>query len=93
MGDAAEYIALFEFGEIEPGAEMLAVAGKHHDADIVRQGIKERHQALHQRVVQSVALLGAMQVHYGDGTAPLGAKRRRQYFSKLSCGVNRGVVL
>jgi hypothetical protein len=61
MGDAAEYVALFQLRKVEAGAEMLTVSGEHYGANFRRQGIEERHQALHQRVVERIALLGAMQ--------------------------------
>ena len=42
MRDAGKHVALGQFGKIEPGAEMLAVAGQHHGADAVRQRREER---------------------------------------------------
>src|SRR5690242_8695426 len=78
MGDAAEYVTLFQLGEIEAGAEMLAVAGEHDRADVRRQRLEERYHALHQRVVQRIALLGAMQPEDRDRAALLDAKGRRK---------------
>ena len=56
MRDAAEYIALFKLGEVQPRAEMLTVAGQHDGTNFSRQGVEERHHALHERVVQRIAL-------------------------------------
>ena len=78
MRDAAEHVALFQLGEVEAGAEMLAVAGQHHGANFGRQGVEERHHALHQRVVERIALLGPMQPQDRDRAALLGAERRRK---------------
>src|ERR1700739_2998737 len=55
--DAFEGIALGKFGKIEPGAEVFAVAGKHHSADIVRQITEKNLDAVHHRIVKRVALL------------------------------------
>ena len=66
MFDAAEDVALFKLGEVQPGAEMLAVAGEHDGADIVRQRVEERLDALHGRVVERIAFLRAMQPQHGD---------------------------
>ena len=44
MLDPAEYVALFEFGQVEAGAEMLAVAGENDGANVIRQGVEERLQ-------------------------------------------------
>ena len=74
MRDAAEHVALFKLGEIEAGAEMFALSGQHDGAHVGRQGVKERHHALHERIVQRIALLGTMQPQDCDGTALLGAK-------------------
>jgi hypothetical protein len=78
MPDAAENVALLELGQVEAGAEMLAVAGKHDRPDVIRQGIKKRHHALHQSIVEGVAFLSTMQPQHGDSAAPLGAERRWQ---------------
>jgi hypothetical protein len=51
MRDAAEDVALLEFGEVKPGAEMFTIAGKHDRADVIRQRIKKRHHALHEGIV------------------------------------------
>ena len=75
MGYAAEHVALLKLGEVQPRAEMLAVAGQHDGANFSRQGVKERHHALHERVVQRIALLGAMQPQDRDRAAQLCAKR------------------
>src|SRR5262249_9101534 len=54
MRDAAEYVALFKLGKVQPRAEMLAIAGQHDGANFSGQGVKECHHALHQRVVQRI---------------------------------------
>ena len=59
MLDAGKDVALGQFGQIEPGAEMIAFAGEHHGADIVRQRAEERLDAAHRRIVERVALFGA----------------------------------
>ncbi len=78
MSNAAEHVALFQLGEIEAGAEMFAIAGDHDRADFRRQGVEERHHALHQRVVERIALLGAVQPQDRDRAAPFGVKGRRK---------------
>ena len=40
MRDAAEHVALFKLGEVEAGAEMIAVAGQHDGANFGRQASK-----------------------------------------------------
>ncbi len=56
MLDAGIDVALGEFGEIEAGGEMLALAGEHHGADAVGQRGEERLDARHGRIVERVAL-------------------------------------
>ena len=73
MRDAAEHVALFKLGEVEAGAEMIAVAGQHDGANFGRQIAEERHDALHQRVVQRITLLGPMAA---AGSRPGRASRR-----------------
>ena len=51
MANVAEDVALLELGQVEAGAEMLAVAGKHDRPDVFWQGVKERDHALYQRIV------------------------------------------
>ena len=53
---------------------MIAVAGQHHGANFGRQDVEERHHALHERVVERVALLGPMQPQDRDWAAQLGAE-------------------
>ena len=78
MLDAGEDVALLEFRQVEPGAEMLAVAGQDNSADVIRQGGEERLHSRHRRVVERVAFLRAMQPQHRNFAAPLGAKRRWQ---------------
>ncbi len=75
MRDALRQVALFEFGEIEPGGEMLAVTGEQHGADAVRQRGEERVDAVHGVVVERVALVFALEPQDGDGALPLGCQR------------------
>ena len=78
MFDAGDDVALLEFRKVEPGAEMLAVAGQDNSADAIGQGGEERLHSGHRRVVECVAFLLAMQPQHRSFAAPLGAKRRWQ---------------
>ena len=55
-----ERLALAVFGEIQPGREVLATTAQHHHAGALRRGVEQRIQALDQRVVDGVALVGAV---------------------------------
>ena len=67
-----------EFGKIEPGAEIVAVAGQHHGADAVRDRGKERLDTEHGRVVERIALVRTRELEHGDRALSFGAQRRRQ---------------
>ena len=54
---------------------MRAVTGQHDGADLRRQRFEERDDALHQRVVERIALLGTIEPQDGNRATQLGAKR------------------
>ena len=68
MLDAGEGVALGQFGQIEPGAEMIAFAGQHDGADIVRQRSEER--SMPRTVGSSSALRLAARLSLSTATAP-----------------------
>ena len=76
--DAGCHVAFGQFGEIEAGAEIVAVAGQHHGADAVRDRREERLDAEHGGIVERVALFRTRQLEHRDRAVPLGAQRRRQ---------------
>ena len=76
--DAGDDVTLLEFREVEPGTEVLAVAGQDDGADAIGQGGEECLHSRHGRVIECVAFLLAMQPQHRDLAAPLGAKRRWQ---------------
>ena len=78
----------FKLGEVEPGAEMVAVAGQT-TARISSGSVEERRHALYDRVVQRVAFLRPMQPQHGDCSAPLGAKRSGKN-AKISGAIVQG---
>ena len=76
--DAGIDVALGQLGEIEPGAEMLALRGHDDGADIVRQRCEETADAAHRLVVERVAFCRAIEPQHGDRAMPLGLQGRRQ---------------
>ena len=72
MLDAGEGVALGQFGQIEPGAEMLALAGEHDGADVLRQRAEESLDAAHGRIVERVALLARDEPQHRDRAVALG---------------------
>lgn len=71
MVQALSGVALFQLGQIEPGAEMIALAVQHDGA----RGVGKFSQALgkrgHQRIAQGIALGWPAQTHDGHGAALL----------------------
>ncbi len=76
--DAGIDVALGQLGEIEPGAEMLALRGQDDGADIVRQRREEAADAAYRLVVERVAFCRTIEPQHRDCTMPLRLQGRRQ---------------
>ena len=72
MFDALENVALGQLVEVEPGAEMLALAVQHHGANVIRQRAEEFFNTLDGRI------RSARQQQHGDIALSLRLERRRQ---------------
>ena len=78
MLHAGKNVALGELGEIEAGAEMLAFAGQHDGADVVRQRREEGVDAVHHLIVERIAFGGAIEPQHRDRAVALRLQGRRQ---------------
>jgi hypothetical protein len=78
MLDAGKNVALGKLGEIEAGAEMLAFAGEHDSADLVRQRREEGADAVHHLIVESIAFRRAIEPQHRDRAMTLRLQGRRQ---------------
>ena len=68
-------VALLQLGEIEAGAEVLALAADHDRAHVVGKVDEGGVQLRHQRVVDGVALGRAIQAHVQHRAARLDAEQ------------------
>ena len=72
--DAGKNVALDELGQIEAGAEMLAVAGEHDGADIAPAAhVKKAPMPRTVWIVERVAFCRAIEPQHRDRAAPLRA--------------------
>ena len=71
MVQAFAGVALLEFGQVEPGAEMFAFAGDDRRAGFGRQVLEGVAQRFDQAVAQGIAFGGAAQSDDGDRAAHL----------------------
>ena len=79
MQNAFERImALGDLGKVEPGREMLALAGQHHRANVLRQPGEERLEPQHGHIVERVAFFRSRQAQMRDRAAPRRFERFRQ---------------
>jgi hypothetical protein len=78
MSDASGDIALAQFGEIEPGTEMLALAVENDGFDAIRHGRKKLFDSRDGIVIQRIALVWARQTQNADSAALLELQRRRK---------------
>ncbi len=78
MFDAGAHVAFRQFGQIEAGGKMLAVAVEHDRADVLRQRREKRLDARNGRIVERVALCGTHQRQHRHLAAALGSQGRRQ---------------
>jgi hypothetical protein len=85
--DPSRDVALGQLGQIEPGAEMLALAVDDDGFDAVGHGGEEVLNALNGGVVKRVALVGAREAQHANGLVPLEVKRRRKLVGSLRLGV------
>ncbi len=80
MQYAFERIALAgDFGQVEPGREMRALAGQNHGAHVFRQTVEEGLDPQHGDVVERVALLGAGEAQVCDAAVAGGSEGRGQF--------------
>ena len=86
MLDAGGNVAFGQFGKIEAGAEMLAVAGEHRGADAVGDRGEEFFNARDSGVVKRVAFFRSRQRQDRDCAVPFRAQRRRQSGKFRGCG-------
>jgi hypothetical protein len=93
MHEAREGIALGKLGQVEPGAEMLALAGEHDGADVLRQHSEEALDAVHGRIVENVAFCRAREFEHSDRAMPLCLQGRRQIGEFGSRGVHGATVM
>ena len=75
MQHALEGAAFAEFGQVEPGAEVLALAAHNDRARLRRQVDECRVELRHERVVDRVALARAHQPEVQQGVAEADAKQ------------------
>jgi hypothetical protein len=79
MQHALERVEGFsDLGEVETGGEMLALAGEHDRANILRQPGEEGLDSEHGHVVESVALFRAGELEMRDGPAARRPERSRE---------------
>ena len=71
LGDAA----LGQLGQIEPGAEVIALAAQHHRSRLVGQAGEDGLQLRDQFVVQRIALGRPIEAHVRDGVAVFDAQQ------------------
>ena len=76
-----------DFGKVEPGGEMLALAGQHDRADVRREPGEEGLEPKHRHVVERVALLRAREPQMGDGAAARRFQGRRQVDADRQVGI------
>src|SRR3712207_2764730 len=73
----AEGIAVLVLGEVEAGAEVLAVAGQHHGLGSRRRRLEEFFEARDQGVIDGIALSRPVEAHDRDRAALLDRKVRQ----------------
>src|SRR5579871_1876115 len=87
MRNPGRDVALCEFGEIEPGAEMLALAVDDDGFDVVGDGREEVLNALNGGVVQRVALVRATQAEDANRAVLLEVERGRKLIASFVIAV------
>ena len=90
MLDAGEHVALGQLGQIEAGAEMLAVAGEHDGADAVGQ--REKNASMPATVGSSSALRFSARASVSTATLPR-RSARSVGGSLAKLGVRAGVLI
>ena len=72
------HVAFVQFGQVEPGGEMLAVAMQQHRADVVRQRAEEGLEAEHGSSSSALRFSARLSRSRRDVAPPLGGERGRQ---------------
>ena len=75
-------IEFVQVRQVEAGAKVVAVAGDHHGAHVLRHGVEERADLAHQRIVERVALGRAVQFQDGNVAVALDKKVRHGQVSQ-----------
>ena len=75
-----------QFGQVEAGGEMIAVAVQHDALHVFRQRVEQRFQTEHGFVVERIALLRAVELDDEQVVALLGRKRGRQFRQRARAG-------
>src|SRR4051812_30278065 len=73
-----EGVAVLVLGKVEPGAEVLAVAGEHHGLGVRRGRLEEALEARDQGVVDGVALRRPVEAHDRERAALLDREMRQR---------------